>query len=346
MQVERKKNIAILIMAVAIVILGFITFATSKELDKVRNDLTARDAQIQEMDTELGLSRSSLLEMSELNNKYKDEIDSFPDKLKGIINSYELKLLNRDRTIARLRNSVAGGKTEVIVKNDDAQTEPDQDRRPDGVAAISYKWTDQLERFTLEDPDIFTKNDENFSYNQYMSVKGHVLYGKDGRLQIRRIELKEVTPDGEDESGKQKFKDVEGGKLEIVDSKFEYSDLSKKEKQLSDVLHPRLIATVSGQIGVPELDNKIRPGIGIEIVNLGRYIDHANLGLNIQAFPNIENIPAGSLLNTRVGAGIDYTLLPPLFNTNVGIGASISTPSNNLLNEWYFGLDAVVYITN
>jgi hypothetical protein len=342
MEDSKKKNIVMAIMAIAVVILAVLSFTTTRELDRIRNELTARDAQIQEMDVQLGLSRSSLLELSELNEKYKDEIDEFPGKLKDIIDSYELKLMSRDKTIASLRNTISGGTTEVIV-----QPTPDGSVPPkDQPQVISYKWTDALDRFHLVDPDIFTQNNEQFSYNQYIAVKGHVLYGKDGRLQIRRIELREVVPDGTDDTGKPKFKEVEGGKMEIVDSKFEYADIGKKEKQLLDILHPRLIASMSAQLGVPTLSTNFRPGIGVEVLNLGRYIDHANLGLNAQLFPNLDDVGGGSLLKTGLGVGIDYTLLPPLFNTNLGLGLSVSTPSNNLLNEWHFGIDTVFYITN
>jgi hypothetical protein len=343
MEDNKKKSLAIWSMIIIISMLGFLVFTTTRELDRIRNELTARDAQIQEMDVKLGLARSSLLELSQLNDKYKDEIDSFPDKLKGIIDSYNLKLMSRDKTIAMLKNTVSGGKTNVIVQSGDADKKATDIKEQ---LKISYEWSDELSRFHLIDPDIFAQNDERFTYSQHVAVTGHVFYGKDGRLQIRRMELHEVVPDGTDDAGKPKFKDVEGSSMEIVDSKFEYADIAKKERRLIDILHPRLIASVSTQMNVPTFNTIIRPGIGIEIINLGRYIDHANLGLNIQAFPNIEDIRGGSLLRTGIGVGIAYTLLPPLFNTNIGLGLSASTPSNNLLNEWRFNVDAILYATN
>ena len=336
---SKKKSVAMIVMAVLLVLLGIFAFITTKELDRIRNNLTAKDAQIQQLDVELGLSQSSLLEISDLNKKYKDEINGFPDKLKAIIDEYKLKLASRDKTIAELRNTIKGGQTEVVVITD-------PENNPSGQQSISYKWTDSLDRFHLVDPDIFVQNNEEFSYNQYISVKGHVLYGKDGRLQIRRIELSEVIPDGVGADGKPKYKEVGGGKMNIVDSTFEYADIGTKQRTWMDIFHPRIIASFDAQMKLIPPESELRPSVGVEILNFGRYIDHANLGVNAKVTPNMDDVLGGSLLASRLGIGLDYTLLPPILDTNFGLGIGIATPSNNLLNEWYLTVDAIFYITN
>jgi hypothetical protein len=340
MEASKKKRIAVALMAVIMLLLGGSTFVLAQELDRAKNMLTAKDAQIQQLDTKLGISESTLLGVSELNKKYKDEIDAFPDKLKGIIDSYELKIQSRDRTIASLRNTIDGGTTVVEIISP-----PGSGGGADG-ASISYKWTDKLDRFHLVDPDIFIENNEKFTYNQHVAVKGHVLYGKDGKLQIRRVEIQEVVPDGTGEDGKPAFKPVPGGEMTVVDSTFEYADLGSKERNLWDIIHPRLLASMDSQLKISSVSTEIRPGIGVEVLNLGRYIDHANIGLNTKVTLNLDDPLGGSLLKSRVGAGIGYTFAPPILNTNFALGVSASTPSNNLLNEWHFTVDAIFFVTN
>jgi len=344
MEVNRKKNIAIVVMAVLLSTSLGILFIVSGELDRARSVLTAKDAAIQLLNVELGISQSSLVDLSELNSKYKSEINGFPDKLRQIIDSYELKIQSRDHTIASLRNTIRGGTTEVVVTvpdNGAGSGPPSQNNQ-----IISYKWTDTYNRFHLIDPDIFVQDNEEFSYNQYVSIKGYVLFGKDGKLQIRRVELHEVIPNGRDASGNMIFKDVPGSKMELVDSTFEYADLNSNERSLWDVVHPRLIASIGAQASVLPPKIEARPGVGVEVINLGRYIDYANLGLNLKVIPDFDNVLGGSILNTKIGAGLNYTIAPPIIDTNFGIGAGVATPSNNLLNEWYFTVDAIFYITN
>lgn len=331
MKEERVKNIALIVAFAALAILATLLVLSKNELNRIANSLTAKDAEIQQLDKDLGISKSSLLSLSDLNKKYKEEIEGFPAKLKKIIDSYELKILSRDRTIAALKNQIAGGTTVVEVKPD----------TPEGNKVISYQWTDPLSRFRLTDPDIFVPDNENFTYSQYVTVTGHVLYGKDGRLQIRRVELKEVTPSGQDSSGKPTFKPVPGGKMEIVDSTFDYSDLAAKEKSVFDVFHPRVIASLGAHTQLLPPSAKLLPGVGLEIANLGRFIDHANVGINTKLSLDTDNI-----LASRIGAGIAYTVAPPAVDTNLGLGISVSTPSNNLLNEWGLSIDAIFYLTN
>lgn len=336
---SKKKNVVMAMMIIIMLLMALGLFVTTKELDRIRNDLTAKDAEIQSLDIELGISKSSLLEISDLNKKYENEIGAFPEKLKKIIDEYNLKLASRDNTIAELRNTIKGGQTEVVVN-------PNPDGSQPGQQSISYKWTDSLDRFHLVDPDIFIQNNEEFSYNQFVAIKGHILYGKDGKLQIRRVELTEVVPDGTDDSGKPKFKEVPGGKMRVVDSTFDYADIGHNERTLMDIFHPRLIASMDTQLQLLPPKTEIRPSVGVEVINFGRYIDHANLGVNAKITPNFDDIIGGSLLSSRLGVGLDYTLLPPILDTNLGLGVGVSTPSNNLLNEWYLTVDAVFYISN
>jgi hypothetical protein len=341
MEVDKKKTIALVVLALFMIFFGITTYFLSKELDRTRNELTARDAQIQVFDKELGLARSSLLSLEGINDRYKSEIDQFPDKLKGIIDSYDLKLLSRDKTIVSLKNKVVGGTTIVEVIT------PGQE--PEVISTdtvIKYQWIDDTGRFKLIDPDIFKSKNEDFSYNQYVSVTGHVLYGKDGRLQIRKVKLHEVLPDGVNPDGTPKFKDIPGGNIEIVDSSFEYADLNAKDRSIFDIIKPRLIASLDTELKIKSPHTEIRPGVGVEFLNLGRYIDHANVGINMKLTPNLDNIMGGSLLNTRIGLGVNYTFLPPILDTNFGLGFSISTPSNKLLNEWHATVDAIFYLTN
>jgi len=344
---NKVKNYIIIAMTIAMLALGAFSFYSFNSWQDEINKLSAKDAQIQQLDTELGLAKSELLSSNELNQKYKDEIDHFPEELQKIINEYNLQLKSKDSLIAQLRNKVKGGKTRVVIID-----RPESDGNNDGRGVtiededgnkinpseqiISYEWEENLGRFKLVDPDIFTPNNEEFTSSQHMKIVGHVLYGKNGQLQIRKVELQEVIPDGIDENGNIKYKNVPNSKVELVDSQFEYTNnLPLKKKNLLDVITLRPVAT---------FDTAMTPGLGMEFANLGRLIDYANVGVNTKISADLTDPLGGSLQKSRMSVGLHYQFVPPLIDTNFAIGASIGVPFNDL-RQPVFTIDAILFLT-
>lgn len=334
---EKVKTYLLIAAGLMIGILGLAFLIQHNELKNSTNILTAQDRDIQQLNVQLGLAEATLFSEQVLNKKYKKEISDFPQELNRIIEEHNLRLQSRDQTIAQLKNKLIGGTTTVVVRpvapilgslpgSDEAATQQ-----------ISYEWKDTTGRFHLIDPDIFIKHNEVFTSQQNIKVLGHVFYGKDGRLQIRKMELQEVIEE-RNPDGTINYKPIDGSNIKIVDSDFEYANTSiKKDKQLLDIFKPRLLASY---------DTELTPGIGIEILNIGNILDYINIGINTKISADLTDPLKGSLGNSRISAGISYSLLKPLIDTNFAIGASIGTPFNKFANNWVFTVDALLYLTN
>ena len=325
---EKMKTGLLIVLTIGLVISIIAIFGLNKELNNSTEIGATKDAIIQEMNTKLGLAQSTLESSKQLNENYKSEIDQFPTEIKKIVDKNQLELRSRDETIAKLKNSVSGGTTTVVVNTPPSAT---------NQGSISYEWSDKLSRFKLTDPDIFTKDNEKFEYNQNFRVIGQILSNKDGKFQLRHMELQEVVPDGTVVDGKINYKPVDGGKLSIVDSKFEFTPPPPPAKTLSDLFTLRILAIY---------DSQLDPGIGLEVINGKKLLNYANFGLNVSNAFNLTDPLHGSLQKSRIGIGIDYQLVPPLVDSNFGIGLTVSTPYNNLINQWYLTIDGIFFLTN
>lgn len=327
---DRIKNMALATMTVLIIIISLIALTQYNSSNKYSDQLTSKDEEIQKLNTDLGISESKILKESELNKKFKSELENFNREFGNIIDEYNLRLQSRDKTIANLNNKIKGGTTTVIIN--ETNTVPEQPQ------SISYEWTNSDGRFKLTDPDIFIFNNEEFSAKQHISILGHILYGKDGQLQIRKVELREVIPDGIDKSGKVKYKNVGTSTIKLVDSQFEYTNnLPTQEKHLLDIFNLRLLVSY---------DTQLTPGLGLEFANIGNFVDYLNIGINTKVSTDLTNPFGGSLNSSRVGIGFNYKFIPPLLDTNLAIGVGLSTPFNDFGSKFILTADAILYITN
>lgn len=325
---EKQKNWSLVVLLLICAVMTGLLFFVYTQLNQERHQLDIYDAELQKLNTELGLAQSSLLTKEELVKKYRDEIEKFPLELQSLIKEYELNLSSRDETIVALKNQIKGGATTVVI------TEPES---PEESPSISYEWRDPSNRFHLLDPDIFIENNEVFTSSQHIIIKGHVFQGKDGRLQTRRIDIQEVIPEGVNEDGSPRYRVLDDVDIAVVDASFEYVDLKEEhKKKLLDVLTFR---------GLVTFDSDLSPGLGLELVNLGRYVQWANVGLNLGISFDVLDIPGGSLSDSKVTAGAHYHLIPPLLDTNIALGLSIGLPFSNLTSP-VLSLTAIFYLTN
>lgn len=334
---EKVKSVSIVILSIFLIISTIVIYFGYREINNFKESLSYNDSQIKQLNTKLGIAESKLLSEQEISKKYKSEIEKFPDKLKKIIKDYDLKLASRDVSIAKLKNKLNGGTTTVVINTPEVKPNSSEIDKP-SVESISYDWKDTSGRFHLYDPDIFIPNNEEFSSEQYLAIKGWVFTGKNGKLQIKKIEISEVSKGDIDKDGKQLYEKIPNSNVELVDSSFEYIDVGKKEeKKFSDILTLRTIAT---------FDTNLQPGLGIEIINIGKLIDYLNLGLNAELSADLTDPLKGSLSNSRIGVGVNYQFIPPILDTNIGVGIGISTPLNDFTGRWIITGDAIFYLTN
>lgn len=318
-------------MAILVVFLGSSSFYLIHELGNLNqklsdasNIISAKEAGIQNLNNKLGIAQSSLATKDELNKKYEGELSGLQDEFKDLTKKYKLDLESRDHTIAQLKGTLTGGNTTVVIKEPPASAPP-------GTQVISYSWQDTHQRFKLTDPDIFTKNDETFEYKQQVAITGYVYTDKTGEIKIRKLNLQEVTTD---DSGK--VTPIDGSNIEIVDNKFEYIKPDQNPKDLFDIWHPRVIVS---------FDTQLYPGVGVELVNLGRYLDYANIGLNTKVAINTLDGLKG-IKSSTVGLGLAYNFVPPFLDTNIGLGLGFATPMDNFTGKYIITADAIFYLTN
>jgi hypothetical protein len=288
--------------------------------DKIDAMSKTHEAEILNLNKKLGTSQSQLVTQENLTKQYKEELTKKDAAFEKERKKYKLEIKSRDDLIAILRGSTTGGQSGTSGGN--CTTKNGEPPKAD------YFWEDSLGRFKLKDPDIFVKNNENFDYKLKFAIKGEIFTDKEGNIQTRKVELQEVI--GEDNTP------VENSKFEIASNDFKYTnDNEKRQKIWSDIFTLRPIGT---------FDIALMPGIGLEILNLGKLVDYSNIGLYTKLSADLSDPLGGSLQNSRMGIGINYHIVPPMLKTNFAIGASLNLPFNQLNNP-ILTVDAILYLT-
>jgi hypothetical protein len=311
------------------------------EINTAKIVLLAKESRIQEFDQALGISNSNLKKQTEINEKYNKEIQQFKKELEEKSKQLSMKdfqLKSYERTIATLQNNVTDGK--VVISVDGEEKPITEHTTPTLKNVISYTWQDLNNRFKLIDKNIESLGDEVFTYRQHFKITGMILSDPSGAIQINKVSIREVIP--ESNGDKTVYKDVEGGHATLVESDFEYVLLDDKPKSF-DWLAPITLRPVVG-MNFPYFT----PFLGIELVNLGRWVPYGNIGIVPSVAIDVSGLPTGNwqtLQNSRIGIGAVYQLVPPLVNTNIGIGATLSTPMNNLSSPM-LSIDLVVYLSD
>lgn len=348
MTLKEKKIVYAMIIALVVLlgstgVLGYLFYKSSVKLDQANNVISARTDEIQEFNKKLGIAESNLRTEENLTKKYKKEIDALDKEFLKIKSKYDLDLKSRDNTIAYLKGKVKGGNSSVTIekpKNEvnsevkEFTTVIEVTREICNNEIVGYQWEDDKKRFKLKDPDIFEKGNEEFEYKQHFEITGYVFEDETGNIQVKKLELREVYPVENEEEVE--YKEIENSNISLVSSKFEYTNKVKDEKHLLDIVTLRPIAS---------FDTAVTPGLGLEVINLGRYFDYLNVGLYGKLAFDVSDPLGGSLQNSRIGVGINYHLIPPLLDTNFAIGASVSTPFNDL-GQYVLTVDLILYLTD
>jgi len=329
-----------------VLFLGFALYKTNERLADANRVISAKIDDLQEFDSKLGIAESTLHREKDLREKYESETKAFQKEIAektNKINAGDLKLKSREETIAALRRTIKGGSssvTTVEIKTDPKtgdettfETIVDIKQICDGKT-LAYSWEDKHKRFSLKDPDISNLGDEIFEYKQYIRIKGLVLTDKTGNVQVKKIIATEVIRK-ETKAGEVSYEPIDGGDLELIDSKFEYTNKEEDGRSLLDIVTLRPFAS---------FDTAVMPGFGLELINLGRFVDYANIGLYGKMAFDVSDPLGGSLQNSRMGLGLNYHIIPPLIPTNFAIGAAISTPFNNI-GQVVFTVDLILYLT-
>lgn len=334
---DKITRIALVVAIILLIAVSGYTLFLSNQYHEQNIALTAKDAELQQANLDIGLSKSKLVKGRELEKDLRTKIRGMEDEFQKLVREHELKIKSNDQTIIALRNQLVGGTTTVVI-HDGPDTGtitelPEECREYQACKAIedsriSYKWQDPLERFSLIDPNIWVKGDEQFTSSQYFKIEGFVFESKEGQLQTRKVSVKEVDKDG---------KEIPGATTEVVEANFTYTNRSVENRRagILDVITLRPYAS---------FDTTFQPGFGLELLNLGRFIPYANIGVGPSISFDVSDVLGGSLQRGRLGLSAQYHLVPPIFDTNIAIGMGVGVPFNNLSSP-VFSVSLIFYLT-
>ena len=143
--------------------------------DRIDAMSKTHEAEILNLNKKLGTSQSQLVTEQALSKQYKDELTKKDADFEKERKKYKLEIKSRDDMIAVLQGKINGGNSGTTGGNCTTQN----GEKP----KLDYFWEDNLGRFSLKDPDVFTKNNEVFNYKLKFSIKGEIFTDKKGNIQ-------------------------------------------------------------------------------------------------------------------------------------------------------------------
>jgi len=282
---------------------------------QLSGQLSESEKKFQKSNHEVGMLQSKLVTQGDLDKLKNEEKDAKFDALKK---EHNLRIKSRDRTIAKLKQTI-GGETEIVISGGCANLEN---------CVISYNWEDHLKRFKLQDPNIFKSGDEVFESGQLFKIYGEIYEQRDGSLQTRRLVLREVF---QDEDGN--YQHIPDAKADIIDSDFQYHNppTIDTEWHWSDLFTISPIVLVSAT-AYPD-SGSLRFGLGME------FFQWAGVGLNTHTAFDFEDFKKWE---HRIGLQYRPTISDK--QLNMALGASAGTPYYAIGQEWSFNIDLLFYL--
>ena len=296
--------------------------------------LIGEKEQLQKANVKLGLAESSVVSKDVLLARYKKDVEDLNIQLGALKGGKKPTPSSSDSgTVIASGNATGSGSATVTPgasPGGGGAGSIQQLPLPPGI--ISYSWRDTAGRFHLEDPDIASPGDESFTYKLKIRVNGYILEDPTGKIRGRQVIARELVekknPDGS-------VSVEEGPPLPIEDNIYLYS-IQKPQKKLSDIF---------GLRGYAFFDTSLNPGVGLELLNIGRYFDYVNIGAGPFISIEVDSLP-GSLQSSLLGIGLQYTLVPPAISTNIGLGLGIATPADDLFGRFQVTGSIIFYLTN
>jgi hypothetical protein len=319
------KYLPWVLLVVSAIVFFKVTSCQSNQNDEIATynrqilgQLSETEEVLQRLNIKLGISKSELLTQQELYDRLQKEKQEVDEEFEAFVKEYNLQIKEKDLTIAQLQQQISGGYSSTDTFN--------CDRIPENCV-IAYDWSDPLSRFQLQDPNIFEQNNEIFRSSQLFKIYGEVYSQEDGSLLTKRLVLREVYKDGDE------YKEIDGGKAEIIDSKFEYSNepASIGETTWRDLFKLRVVAVGSANL-IPD-SGSTNLGLGLQ------FFEFHGFGLNSQISFNFTD---AKKIEPRIGIGYTPEILGK--QLNVALGVSVGTPFYRFFNEYSINADLIFYL--
>jgi len=289
---------------------------------QVAGILSEKEREMQKFNKELNLAESKLLTQEDLIEQYKKDIKDKDEEFEKFKKKHNLQVKNYEIIIAELKQKIEGGTTTTVIVQ--GECKPDEN----GKVVIKYHYEEKHHRVILDDPDIFTDNNEKLEINQKFKVQGEILEQKDGSLQTKRVKVFEVIarqrPDGTIE-----YEEI--AEANLIDAKFNYSnepDVVKDRTWADEHLdYLSLVGTTSYGY-----NSGLKFGVGCEFLRLKK------IGFGLMLAADIE---FDKWEKSGLSIGITYR---PHEKVNVGIAITAGTEFTKFLDSYYINGNLVFYI--
>lgn len=182
---------------------------------QLEGHLTEQEKQIEAFNAQLGMMRSQLVTPADLEKKYNALLTSRDAEFEKFRREHALVVKSLSDSLLELKQRAQDGTEEAREEPASTVSVPGDTAKP----VISYAFADKDGRVHLTDPDIWVQGDEDLEMKQFFRVKGTVVQQKDGSLMAERIQLLEVSPDGQTAG---QYRELAEARL--VDANFTYAN--------------------------------------------------------------------------------------------------------------------------
>jgi hypothetical protein len=270
---------------------------------QLHGDLSAREKQIEALNTQLGLTRSQLVTQSDLDQRYQALLTSKDQAFEQFRREHALALKDISDALFALQEQSRGG-TEVAREVPPVPSQPGEATLPSTRPVISYEYTDTEGRVHLTDPNIWVQGDEVLQLKQFFRVEGTVLQQVEGSLMTERVQLLEVAP--EDKGQYRKLAEAQ-----LVDAQFTYANAPLQAPP--SVFSPAWMVTVGTSF---QGEGRLRLGASARMARLGALGLAAGLSSNLtslegsggDAFITYTPSLKGRELRMALGGGVHLPL--------------------------------------
>lgn len=280
-----------------------------------RGELTEKERQLQNANQELGTIRSRWQEEVAIKERVQQELSNNRlalEQIDRLNKTYKLRLDSYQKIVASLQDTLKGlGEAFVSGKICSLVQEP-----------IPYRYIIKhanglSERISLTDADICAQGDETLVLNQTFTVDAIVYQQKDGFLKTQQAWVSEIDP----VTGHVYNKVT----IDTAKSSFDY-DVTKPVLELpSEFPFSFSFLKFNDPLLLVSYDSYRSIGAGLEWLRFWRI--GANLRYN-------HRIPNDDAIKSRLSAGLLYHLGWKDKETNIGLGASVSTPVQDIASQW------------
>ncbi|QSQ24236.1 hypothetical protein JY651_04530 [Pyxidicoccus parkwayensis] len=185
---------------------------------QLQGHLTENEKQIEAFNAQLGMMRSQLVTPADLEKKYTALLTARDADFEKFRQEHALVVKSLSNSILALQQRAQDG-TEEAHEEPSPAPPPGDTTTPPAKPVISYAFADKDGRIHLTDPDIWVQGDEDLEMKQFFRVKGTVVQQKDGSLMAERIQLLEVSPDGQPAG---QYREL--AEASLVDASFTYAN--------------------------------------------------------------------------------------------------------------------------